>query len=279
MTYNETEKETIGLCVSLEAIDDIVNHTLLEIRNVANYPGEVEVYFNTFQQELFIIRLLDFVKEVGDSKLLGISGSCLQVLHKVCENCSFDQEGSVNELKESLNNLETWLHYNIPIKLWLPSLNLEVGIEVSRLDFITITGNQFKHNLSRLTKISNTIHTLLSKNGYSVDINQIPLLLGDIKEHLQENYFVYYGTWIVELLNNLRWGIQTYLLPIFKLSYEKDNTSGSTYHFNYPADIQNEIPKQWFWRLLNNVRSGPHLQKFTSAHYLKKQSSIECNKG
>ncbi len=42
MAYNAAEKEAIGLCVSLEAVGDMANHALLELRDVSMYPGEVE---------------------------------------------------------------------------------------------------------------------------------------------------------------------------------------------------------------------------------------------
>lgn len=31
MTYSEPEHEAIGLCIALEALDDIVNHALLKL--------------------------------------------------------------------------------------------------------------------------------------------------------------------------------------------------------------------------------------------------------
>ena len=58
MTYNTTETEAIGLCISLEAIGDIANLALLELRDVSMSPGEVEVYFHTrIHQDLFMIRI------------------------------------------------------------------------------------------------------------------------------------------------------------------------------------------------------------------------------
>ena len=134
MAYSTAEKEAIGLCISLEAIGDMANHALLELRDVSMYPGEVEVYFHThIHQELFIIRLLDFVKESGDSRLTGVSGSCLKVLQFACDTCSFDLDGSIDTLKESVKELDDWLNYKTPIKLWLPTLDIEADIEVSRL--------------------------------------------------------------------------------------------------------------------------------------------------
>lgn len=278
MTYSAAEKEAIGLCISLEAVGDMANHALLELRDVSSYPGEAEVYFHThIHQELFIIRLLDFVKESGDSKLTGVTGSCLQVLQSACTTCSFDQKGSIGTLKESVEALDSWLHYKTPIKLWLPTLDIEADIEVSRLDFIAISGNHFKHNLSRLTGVSKHIHSILAENGYTVPIpiEQIPLALDDFREHLQENYFVYYGTWLAELLNNIRWGLQVYLKPLFLMSYKKENPEDISYKYEYPEEIQHEAPRQWFWRLMNNIRSEPYLKKFAGAHYLKEQSSLE----
>lgn len=276
MTYSTAEKETIGLCISLEAVGDMANHALLELRDVSMYPGEVEVYFHShIHQELFIIRLLDFVKESGDSKLTGVSGSCLKVLQSACDTCTFNQENSVVSLHESVKELDDWLNYKTPIKLWLPTLDIEADIEVSRLDFIAISGNHFKHNLSRLTGVSKHIHSILDSNGYSVPLEQIPLALDDFREHLQENYFVYYGTWLTELLNNIRWGLQSYLQPTFTASYTKDNPDDIRYRYEYPDEIKQEVPRQWFWRLMNNIRTGPYFKKFSGAHYLKEQSSLE----
>jgi hypothetical protein len=199
----------------------------------------------------------------------------LQILQAACATCSFDQRGSVVALKESVDALDNWLKYKTPIKLWLSSLAIETDIEVSRLDFIEISGNHFKHNLSRLTGVSKHIHLILDKNGYLVSIEQIPLALDDFREHLQENYFVYYGTWLGELLNNIRWGLQTYLKPVFSMSYKKENPDDISYRYEYPKEIQHEIPKQWFWRLMNNIRTGSYLKEFAGAHYLKEQSSLE----
>ena len=280
MTYSAAEKEAIGLCISLEAVSDMANHALLELREGSCNQREVEAYFHThIHQELFIIRLLDFVKEGGDTELTGVSGSCLKVLQSACATCSFNHQGSVGALKEAVDELDRWLGDKTPIKLWLPTLDINADIEVSRLDFISISGNHFKHNLSRLTKVSKHIHSILKKNGYSVPIEQIPLALDDFREHLQENYFVYYGTWLAELLNNIRWGIQTYLEPVFTMSYKKENPEDIDYRYEYPNEIQHEVPRRWFWRLMNNIRRRPYLKKFAGAHYLMKQSSLETREG
>lgn len=276
MPYTQTEIEAIGLCIALEAVGDMANHALLDIRDISqHYPGEAEVYFHTsVHQELFIIRLLDFVKETGDSRLTGVQGSCLKVLQSACATGSFDGN-SIDAFRKAVDEFASWLSHRAHISLWLPTLDIEASIEVSRLDFISISGNYFKHNLSRLTGVSKDVQRILEGNGYPVPLEQIPLALEDFQEHLQENYFVYYGTWLAELLNNVRWGLQEYLQPIFAASYTKDGGDDFRYRYEYPAEIQQEIPKRWFWRLMNNIRSGPSITRFAGAHYLKTQSSIE----
>lgn len=275
-TYTTTEKEAIGLCISLEAAGDLANHSLLELREDTSPPFETEVYFKSrVHQQLFLIRLLDFAKEGGDSRLTGVSGSCLEVLRGACESRSFDVNGSISELARAVDELTSWLDYKAPIKLWLPTLNVNASIEVSRLEFLNITGNQSKHNISRLTGVSKHISNILQNSGYDVPLAQIPLALDDFSEHLDENYFVYYGTWLAELVNNICWGIHAYLGPVFAESFRPHEGDSVYYDYVFPNEIRDDVARNWFWRLMNHVRSKPYLNKFVGSHYLKKQSSLE----
>lgn len=276
MNYNSAEREAIGLCICLEAIGEVANHALLMFREVSSFPGEAEVLFHSsIHRDLFLIRLLDFVKESVDRNLTGVSGSCLQVIHGACSTMNFDRGGNVVALKEAVEALEAWLSYKKEITLWLPTLNTDAKIFVSRLEFLKISGNHSKHNLSRLTGVSRGVAKILLDHGYSVSEEQIPLALDDFREHLAENYFVYYGTWIAELLNNIRWALQDYLMPVFISSYRIDDQDSGRYRYDYPEKIESDIPRQWFWRLMNNVRARPHLKRFKCAHYLKQESSLE----
>jgi len=276
MPSNLIEKEAIGLCIALEAVGNMINHDLLEIKEASMSSGEAEVNFHThIHQELFIVRLLDFVKEKGDNNLIGVSGSCLKVLQSACDTCSFNQDNSIELLKKSVQILNEWLSYKISIKLWLPTLDIDANVEVPRLKFIEVSGNICKHNLSRLTGISNQLFSILESKGYSVQLEQIPLALDNFRKNLNENYFVYYGTWLTEMLNNIIWGIHRYLQPIYNASLIKDDSNDIRYHYKYPNEITQKIPKQWFWRLMNNVRNKPYLRKFVGSHLLKGPSSLE----
>jgi hypothetical protein len=271
MAYNTAERDTIILCIALEAIADIANHELIELREVASLPGVAEVHFQSrVHQQLFLIRLLDFVKENGDQTLTGVAGSCLDALRTACENKSFDHDGSIASLKEATRTLNDWLTSKTPLRLWLPTLDLEAHLDVPRLDFLYISGNQVKHNLSRLTGLTKRIAQTLKNHGHDVPIEHVLLALDDFREQLEEDYFVYYGTWLAELLNNIRWGLQEYLLPTFRSSYTIDPNDRPRYTYKYPDSITNEVARAWFWRLMNNVRKEPYLKRFAGAHYMKK---------
>ncbi len=271
MNYSTAETETIGLCIAMEAVDSVANHALLETRFVERYPGEAEAWFHSrVHQQLFLIRTLDLAKEAGSSALTGVSGSCVQVLEAACDTRAFDIDGSSAALCAATTALREWLDAIEPLHLWLGSLDLEATIAVSRAEFLHIAGNQSKHNLSRLTEVSTRISEALGKAGHSVPQEQVPLALDDFREHLQEDYFNYYGTWLAELLNNVRWGLQEYLFPTFKIAYTRDPEDEIRYSYAYPPGFTADIPRQWFWRLMNNIRSGPPLKQFIGAHYLKK---------
>jgi hypothetical protein len=272
MSYSVEERESIGLCVALEAVNEILNHALLELQDMTGDPGEAEIRFPTrVHQSMFLVRLLDFAREGGDAALTGVNGSCLAVLQAACNSRSFDVRNSVSGLHESTTALAAWLDATTPLTLWLPTLNVDARLSVPRHEFLYIAGNLAKHNASRLTGLSRRVAELLSQAGYSISLEQIPLALDDFHEHLSGDYFVYYGTWLAELLNNVRWGVQNYLLPTYQWSFTPDPDGGIEYSYTFPPRIVNAVPREWFWRLMNNVRTGPYLKPFEGSRYAKKE--------
>ena len=274
MNTNRAEQEVIGLCIATEALDDIVNHNLLAMRDVSAYPGEAELIFDTgAHRDLFLVRLLDLVKEGGSKQLIGVDGALLAVLKAATQTPSFDVAGSGADLKRAVGELEDWLNATSTVDLWLPTLSLKAKLTMSRLDLITISGNHSKHNLSRLTGVTKIISTKLKEHGYTFDELMLPLALDEFREHLTDNYFIYYSTWLAELLNNLRWGLHTYLRPTYIAAHKQEDDV--RYRYDYPASIVNEVPRQWFWRLMNHIRRPPYLKRFKGARYLKNESSLE----
>lgn len=273
---NDAERETIGLCIAVEAVNDIANKALLEVRPVSSLPSQAEVYFHTrVHEELFLVRLLDFSKETGEKSITGVSGSCLDVLDAACGTRSFDVNGCVRALADAVRDLRNWLNQPTKLKIWIPTLDIEARVTLPRGELVYIMGNHVKHSLARLSGVCRSVGELLRSHGYSVHDQQVPLALDDIREHLLENYFVYYGSWLAELINNLRWGAQDYLAPIFSQSFRRVAGDSYMYEYKYPNAIGDQLAREWFWRLMNHVRTGPYIDRFTGVHYLKNGASIE----
>jgi hypothetical protein len=272
---NSAEQETIGLCIALEAIDDIVNHTLLDVRD-SSIPGEATVYFKErVHQQMFLVRLLDFSQEPATKSVTGVAGSCLDVLQEACSTRSFNVRDSVAGLAGAVMALQDWLSATSYLRMWIPTLNIDAQLSVSRSELVFILGNHVKHNLARLTRVSKELSDLLGAHGYSVKPEQVPLALDDIREHLQENYFVYYGTWLTELINNVRWGIHDYLQPTFATAFTRYSGDDIGYEYHYPSSITDPVAQEWFWRLMNHVRGRPFVKRFVGSRDLKKASSME----
>ncbi|UTY56157.1 hypothetical protein [Massilia sp. erpn] len=273
MEYSVAEREAMGLCICLEALNGLMNHQIISINPTKSAENESTAMFDTsIHRDLFLIRLLDFAKESGDKQLTGVQGSCLTVLSEACKSASFEVSGSARSLRSAVKEIDDWLNHEREMKLWLPTLGVDAKITVSRIEYLRIAGNYSKHNLSRLSALSRQIKQILLNSGYAVDEEMLPLALDDFREHLSENYFAYYATWLAELLNNLHWGVYDYLLPTYIKSYRSDPPA---YSYDYPNHIQNEIPRRWFWRLMNNVRTPPYFSKFKGLSFLKGESSLE----
>lgn len=111
---------------------------------------------------------------------------------------------------------------------------------------------------------------MLKDHGHDVPLAQIPLALGDFTEHLSEHFFVYYGTWLAQLVNDVRWGIQEYLLPTYRAAYRcTPEVDEGAYRFKFPELIKDGVARSWFWRLMNYVRSEPYIKKFSASEYMK----------
>jgi hypothetical protein len=273
MSYTDVEREVIGLCIVWDALNDLVNRAILDLRGVDADPRAAEVRFPTHvHRDLFLVRLLDFVNETGDATLTGVNGSCLAVLEHACKTRSFEIENSCALLDRTTNALSEWLQAATPLELWLPTLNVNAKLRVPRLEFLFIAANQAKHNISRLTAVSKRIATMLGQHGYTVPVEQVPLALDDFREHLHSDYFTYYGAWLAELLNKIRWGIYRYLRPTFEQSFTPGQDGGIAYSYRYPEAIVSDIPKEWFWRLMNLCRSEPWVHPFTVAEYMKRET-------
>lgn len=275
-------QEAVGLCVAIGALRDLVNHSLMDFRHLSESPGETEVVFKSSpHRDLFYIRLLDFVLEKGGGDLFGEARSCLTVLERTGANPLLSAPMHAQGLSEAASALRAWLDHVINPRLWLSSVGISVRLSVSRIALLRIIGNQAKHNAGRLTGVSKDVQRLLSDQGHSVSLAQIPFVLEDFRDHLGENIFIYYGTWIAQLVNDLAWAIHHYIEPVYRERIVKvDGALPGMYRFDPLPGVSPGSPEHmWFHKLLNEARTLPYVQPFRTPSYLKKKCSLEWESG
>lgn len=272
--------EVIGLSIAFEALKSMINRSMLDFLHLSDGSGEVEVRFkSTPQRDLFYIRLLDFAHERGSRRLLGTlkDMSCLEILEAAGSAPRLSTPESAQDLARAAAKLRTWLEHTVQPKFWLGEINVNAKLSVTRLQLLKIAGNQAKHNMSRLTGVCEQVQKLLGDNGYDVPFELMPFALEDLRAHLGKNMFIYYGSWLAELLNELTWALYRYVQPIYQrqIVFEEGPLPGF-YRYEPLAGIDPKSPAHsWLYRLLNEARCAPYIPSFRASHYLKQKSGLE----
>jgi hypothetical protein len=271
----EAEQEAIGLCICCDALDDLVTREMLGVVQTA--AGEMEVHFPTgVHQSLFLVRFLDFVSEKGTASLLGMKASCLDVLAHAASQRALAPGPGGDDLAQAAGALRTWLETIIDVDVWLPSADLDVQLPVTRQLLLEVSGNQAKHNPARLSGVSGKFQALLATAGHPLPIDAIPFVLNDLREHLAGNLFLYYASWMAELLNEIRWAVQRYLDPLHARAFRVLPDRDGAYTFDPPNSIGRGTPAQkWFHGLMQHVHTGPRLPRRPAPAGLKTRSSLE----
>lgn len=269
MEISNQERETISLCIAIEALDSFLNLELLKVLPIVGPDPKAEVCFHSAShRDLFLIRLLDFCNERNGKELTGIAGSCIDYIDKACKTKSFNSGNSISMLDIATKEIKQWLRKVEPINLWLPTLNQKIGISAPRSLHLKIAGNVAKHNISKLRTISHEIQKLLGDAKTTISLEFVPFVIDEFSSHLTEDYFLYYCSWLTALMNDVRWGIQRYLTPVYELALCRNVDEPKKYEYLYPAGITNKMPREWFWRLMNNIRRQPYLMQFTVPDFL-----------
>jgi len=267
---NEIEKEVILLKAVQEIIDEIINFGMFFLHGKGkDYNIEFK---STVHQKYFYIMVVDFLSRLEPKKIDCLKdlkfNNYLEGLIFVCENPQFNINNSIEYLKKPVNDMISWLEYEVIIeKLWLPLIEQEINLRIKRKDLIKISGNMSKHNFSRLDIVVKDLKGIFEENGVSLSCDDIITSLNSIYEWFHDDILNYYASVIAELLNNIRWGIHEYLKPTFEKCYKR--TGNLQYEYKIPPEIKSELAKSCFWELMNVIKSGPIVEKFTATKYLK----------
>ncbi len=263
----DIESEVILLKAVNEHINDMVNHSLLEIRG--KYPEQMIMFHDSPHRTLFFIRLVDFLSST-DAKGPLPKTIFLKGLADICSNPNFSINNSIFELTETVRLFRDWLNNTREIDIWLPSITKDITLKITMLEAIKMSGDISKHNYLRAIGVAEGFQKVLSRSGVNVDITTSLLALSDFQERFGDDVLIYLSSSICEFLNNIRLGIRAYLTYEFQRSYTPVNFGSlDAYEYNIPENIKSDYAKHCYWELMNQLRSKPYMPKFVICNSFK----------
>jgi hypothetical protein len=265
-SYSKTEVEVIFLRAITDLIDSMVNLSIFQI--IGESPTANILFHTSTHQKLFNILLVDLLSK-PDERLVGRDLSYLDALREICNQPSFDVNGSIAKLESAVASFADWLALERTVNVWLPSTASEVKLTLSRSTFIRICGNVSKHSILRQSHPAKELRTMLGQAGVSLSLDGAVLALEDFYERFHYDIFNYHASTIAELLNEIQWGAYDHLMPEYQRSYVYEEGAMMKYHFCYPEEVQSDLAKSLYWDLMNWIRRKPIVERFTVTNYLK----------
>jgi hypothetical protein len=229
--------------------------------------GGLPTFKGSVARDLFAVRLLDFLERVN-AGMTGVQGSCLEVLETAVSTSSFDRGVNAEGLRESVQRLRAWLEEPITIHVWLPSIELDTVLTLTRQKLLYVAGNTSKHNLSRLTGVARVLQEILRENNHVIGQEESWLAVEDFEVKFKEDLLAFYCTRITGLLNDIRWGVHDYLLPEFRDSHTPVPAHELLYSYRYPAGVDSRFARESYWSLMDQIRGEPYVARFVVPEYM-----------
>lgn len=267
MALSNIEEEIILLRAVKELIDSMVNFEMLKLHG--DDPNSSILFETVTHQRFFNIVLVDFLS-VTDKKAFIKQTSYLGALKKISQSPNFDVDDSVASLRTATQQFSEWLEQEIEVhQIWMPSINTETTLTLSRLTFLKMCGNISKHNFLRAIGVAQELKEILSRSGVSVELDEAMLALEDFYQWFHTDILNYHASTIAEFLNNIQWGIYEYLQPEFQHSIVWESHNSPMYRFTFPEGVTSRLAKEYYWEIMNEVRAHPYVRRFQVTKSLK----------
>jgi hypothetical protein len=263
------EQEVITLKAVVDMIGDMVNH---EVMTIHFSDPDTSIMFKTMTHMAFFnIILVDLLSK--PNAFFTRDKSYFDRLEEICVNPRMGKIQDIRQLAEAVCAFARWLSEEVTVQnRWFPSLNLQVNLKIKRQVFIGICGNIAKHNFTQLTRQADRLRRVFCENGQAVSLDRCILALQDFRRQFYDDVFHYHSATIAEFLNNIRWGIHSYAVPVREACVENhydENSHLSAYEYHYPGDVTSDLGKACYWDLMNGVMQEPYIRRFEVAKYLK----------
>ncbi|MBD1933024.1 hypothetical protein H6F79_14540 [Trichocoleus sp. FACHB-69] len=172
-------------------------------------------------------------------------------------------------MREATHEFKEWLDQEVEVEVWLPSIDTETKLQLSRVKFLKMCGDISKHNFLRSVGVAEQLQQALATRGVSVALDDAMLALADFYERFHTDILNYHSSTIAEFLNNIRWGIYEYLQPEFRHSIVWESADLPMYQYTYPTGVSAKLSKTCYWDLMNEIRSPPYVRRFKVTKWLK----------
>lgn len=262
----DIEEEVILLKAIEELIDSMVNFEVLELKG--SDPDSNILFRSMTHQRFFNIILVDFLSRT-DKRAFVKQTSYLGALKLISKTPNFDIDGSVTPLSEATRALVNWLEQKVEVEAWLPSIDAETTLKLSRTSFLKMCGDISKHNFLRLIRVAEELREILAESGVSIELDDALIALTAFYERFHRDILNYHSSTIAEFLNNIRWGIYEYLQPEFRRSIIWEGGDPPKYRYTYPKGVTTKFAKECYWEIMNEVRSPPYVRRFQVTKWLK----------
>ncbi|PZM77156.1 MAG: hypothetical protein DKT66_28365 [Candidatus Melainabacteria bacterium] len=270
--YSELEKEVMLLLAAWELILDLVNYDKLEM----DYFKEGTVMFqNDAQRRLFHVLFADFLSAPRyEAFRPGMTEkdkteSFMRLLTRVVEKPLLSTE--VKPLKKAIDNIDKFFGEKFVLNdMWLPTIDRHATIKIDPKTLLLLCGNHVKHSFSRLEIDARALVKVFKENDIDIGIDEVFMILPELLEWF---LIVYYQNEksIVNLLNELRWGLYRYIREEFERSFfwKEPYMGVRQYGFNVPKECATRIGSHCYWELMNAVRREPNFPLFENQRALR----------
>lgn len=286
MTFTGHEQEAIVLNAVLGMVDDMVNHVIFCL------PGDKQENTNLLPQtsetlRQFAILLRDFLSPVTSKGRDPIpfdlpkppqggratDNTTLYYLANICKLPLLGTE--VHSLAAVVHEFTEWLEaFAYVPDVWLANIEVEVSLNVKRIDFIRMGGDIGKHNFLRLGGQAAKLRKILRENGVEITEDQSYAALPDCWDWFHTHLFAYHASTIAEYLNNIRYSIIRYIRPVASASYRvtgKIDEYADMFTYERPTEIMNEFAWNHYFQLLYMSQIKPNFPEFSVTDALKKR--------
>jgi hypothetical protein len=179
MELSAIEEEVVFLKAINEIIDSMVNFEMLTLHGTD--PDSTVLFETSTHQRFFNIVLVDFLSRT-DKKAPVKQGSYLGALRAISVNPSFIADDSVASLRKATWTFVNWLEQKVGVDVWLPSIDTQASIQISRLSFLKMCGDISKHNILRSVGVAEELQQTLETSGTLVELGDAMLALDDFYE-------------------------------------------------------------------------------------------------